>query len=71
MWRELVNCGRLRLLASAGDFTGKSEKMLGLGKENRYRATALACKQRPRAGARAVTSAGLESAAPLSRIEGG
>jgi hypothetical protein len=36
MWRGVVLSGRLRLLASAGDFTGNSAKLLGADKDGRY-----------------------------------
>ena len=35
MWREFVHFGRLRLLASAAHFTGKSRKLLGVVKDGR------------------------------------
>jgi hypothetical protein len=35
MWRDAMLLGRLRLLASVQDFSGKSALLLGAGKEGR------------------------------------
>src|SRR5690242_6457507 len=43
MWRGLDHCGRLRLLASAEHFTGKSVKLLGVAKDAALRGVLRPC----------------------------